>query len=301
MGMTIIPVVPFKSITNDTVRSLAIKCLQINRAGVPILLRFAPQMNSGVYTYGFDPVSFVALFREVTLAVRNLTNDTALIWAPISSSLIPAESYPGLTGNLTFNRLKALDTNNDGIINADDDPYSPYWPGDSFVDWIGFTVYPLVKFSNSSSNFTGVPISTDYPFVSALPAINSSPMDGNLTKTLTFENRVGTSGGFEAQLSTFYDRFSRSKNLPMVIYGTSAPYYTFSPSTSGSNGFKIVDADSEVDIKLGWFSQLFNQTLLGVIFSLIFLGVRTCPVNCRSGLEREHLSNLDFPNESLQL
>ena len=35
----------------------------------------------------------------------------------------------------------ALDTNKDGTFNERDDPYSPYYPGNEFVDWVGSSIY----------------------------------------------------------------------------------------------------------------------------------------------------------------
>jgi beta-mannanase len=34
-----------------------------------------------------------------------------------------------------------LDTNGDGKVDSNDDPFSPYYPGDDWVDWVGLSVY----------------------------------------------------------------------------------------------------------------------------------------------------------------
>ena len=31
---------------------------------------------------------------------------------------------------------RALDTNGNGRLDNEDDPYSPYYPGDAWVDWV---------------------------------------------------------------------------------------------------------------------------------------------------------------------
>ena len=36
---------------------------------------------------------------------------------------------------------KLLDTNGDGTINNYDDMYTPYYPGDDVVDWVGLSVF----------------------------------------------------------------------------------------------------------------------------------------------------------------
>ena len=49
MGMTVIPIVPLSSLTNNTINLLAEKCRNINAMGIPILLRFAPEMNGNLF------------------------------------------------------------------------------------------------------------------------------------------------------------------------------------------------------------------------------------------------------------
>lgn len=34
----------------------------------------------------------------------------------------------------------AMDTNSDGVVDNLDDPYEPYYPGDTSVDWVGMSV-----------------------------------------------------------------------------------------------------------------------------------------------------------------
>lgn len=36
--------------------------------------------------------------------------------------------------------ITALDTNRNGILDADDDSLLPYWPGDDVVDWSGLSL-----------------------------------------------------------------------------------------------------------------------------------------------------------------
>lgn len=36
---------------------------------------------------------------------------------------------------------QALDTQADGVFDTGDSPFSPYYPGDEFVDWVGLSVY----------------------------------------------------------------------------------------------------------------------------------------------------------------
>ena len=47
--------------------------------------------------------------------------------------------------------LPLLDTNRDGRVTEADDPYTPYYPGDEFVDWIGISVYYKSKDSSGGN------------------------------------------------------------------------------------------------------------------------------------------------------
>jgi hypothetical protein len=41
----------------------------------------------------------------------------------------------------TSEDCKQLDTNADGVLDATDDMYTPYYPGDDWVDWVGMSVF----------------------------------------------------------------------------------------------------------------------------------------------------------------
>lgn len=81
-------------------------------------------------------------------AVRNATlahpTSVAFLWSPNDGSGYPYSGYgivslPTAASNPTD--FAALDTNKDGVINNQDDPYTPYYPGDQYVDWVGMSIY----------------------------------------------------------------------------------------------------------------------------------------------------------------
>ena len=41
----------------------------------------------------------------------------------------------------------ALDTNDDGWVDMSDDPYTPFYPGDQWVDWVGMNMYHMGQVS----------------------------------------------------------------------------------------------------------------------------------------------------------
>jgi hypothetical protein len=45
MSMTIIPTVSLRTLSNETLANLVMKCRDINNWGIPVLLNFAPSMN----------------------------------------------------------------------------------------------------------------------------------------------------------------------------------------------------------------------------------------------------------------
>lgn len=45
MSISVVPTVPLDDVGNATLVLLAMKCAQINKMGIPVLLRYAPDMN----------------------------------------------------------------------------------------------------------------------------------------------------------------------------------------------------------------------------------------------------------------
>ena len=44
----------------------------------------------------------------------------------------------------------ALDTNDDGWVDMHDDPYTPFYPGDQWVDWVGLNEYHMGQVSTAT-------------------------------------------------------------------------------------------------------------------------------------------------------
>ncbi|GAA95168.1 glycoside hydrolase family 26 protein [Mixia osmundae IAM 14324] len=100
-------------------------------------LRWAPEMQGLWNPYGQQPTEYVALWKIMYPAIKAIAPNTAIVWAPNTG-----QSYPyGQTAPTNAADLAALDTNGDGQYDNADDPFSPYYPGDAYVDWIGMSVY----------------------------------------------------------------------------------------------------------------------------------------------------------------
>ena len=63
-----------------------------------------------------------------------------MIWAPNSGNGYPFVGGPHSININSSEYDSTLDTNGDGKFDHDDDPYTPYYPGDEYVDWVGQSV-----------------------------------------------------------------------------------------------------------------------------------------------------------------
>jgi beta-mannanase len=109
-------------------------------SGFSIMIRYASEMNGSWFAYGLQPDNFKAKWRELVYAIRNKTMDhperVAFLWSP---NLGVGYPYKGYGLNLPYD--PSTDTNGDGTLSEGDDPYSPYYPGDDVVDWVGMSIY----------------------------------------------------------------------------------------------------------------------------------------------------------------
>ncbi|KAJ3263240.1 hypothetical protein HK104_006672 [Borealophlyctis nickersoniae] len=277
MGITLLPHYGLDNISQEAIVQLGAKCAEINQMGVPIMLRFAPEMNGNWWPWGQDPVKYRSVFRRLALVVRNMTGDTtvpgngtalpvngtnvtsvghngngiifarraqtAIVWAPA-----PAQRYPY---NETVSRYSPawntsrwieMDTNKDGVVNELDDPYLPYYPGDDVVDWVGVTAIHYGPVNSTTTNGTGNAHTN-----TTLTPLNALPPVGNDPNGTSFESMVT---GATTQWN-FYETFSKGKTKPMVISETGIAYYVNQPPGPG-----------ELAMKQTWWKSLYNITLL---------------------------------------
>ncbi|KAI8611807.1 glycoside hydrolase superfamily [Chytriomyces sp. MP71] len=226
-----------KDLTPEMYDSIARDFARINQIyGTPIFLRWGHEMNGDWYGWGNEPRAFIASHIALTNAVRKYTNMTAMVWAPNIGITYPfvgggARESPA-PGGLDFD---LLDTNKDGKIDSFDNPYSPFWPGDDYVDWVGISLYY-------------------YP---RQDCHNDCPVPDNYFKQLLtggFNNpEAPGSGDTNAWLATrnFYQQFAEAKNKPMMLPETGSPWIANWSTRAG--------ATTEVKVKEGWWSQVFSQ------------------------------------------
>ncbi|KAI9348540.1 glycoside hydrolase superfamily, partial [Obelidium mucronatum] len=220
-------------ITPLMMTNFAKMCQFINQFyGVPIFLRWAHEMNGDWYPWGNNPSAFIASFRQFTTIVRQHTNMTAMVWAPnigITYPFIGGGARPSpLRGGLDF---EILDSNRDGVIDNYDDPYTPFYPGDDYVDWVGLSLYYYPSCHNNC------PVPAGF-FEQLLTGINNPNAPAqNLDAWL--------------QVHNFYQMFAVNRKKPMMLPETGSPWIAAWANAAG--------ATTEVEVKRGWWTQLVSQ------------------------------------------
>jgi hypothetical protein len=157
---------------------------------------------------------------------------TAMVWGPNVGINYPYKEGGQPLPPTNSANFKALDTNNDGVINFLDDPYLPFYPGDIHVDWVGLSLYwyPTDGVNNFADNtFFADQLTATGPSTSRYqPSVLNQP------------NR------------NFYQRFCIDRKKPLIIPETAAP---FIPS------WRTGDA-TESDLKMQWLGQILSDATL---------------------------------------
>lgn len=182
---------------NDTffetdIDALVTQCKTMNKEGRMVVVRFGPEMNGYWMKYGMRPSFFVPLWRRIYTAIKSGATETKMLWSPNH-----AEGYPfGYSKDqLNAEDFALINTNKNGQLDSEDDAFSPFYPGDEFVDLVGLSIY----------HFGGDP-----PFKE-----NKIPIVGDFEKRLNAQN--------------FYNTYSKLKNLPFSISESAAAFHPLNP------------------------------------------------------------------------
>jgi hypothetical protein len=209
------------AVTKDSAEDLARLVAGYNQRGVATFVRFAHEMNGSWYPWSQDPAAYVAAFGTVAEALHRLAPAAATVWAPNYGG-----GYPFTGGRFTAqpgtDAYRTLDTDGDGTVTMSDDAYSPYWPGDDAVDWVGMSIYHW---------------GTAYPW-----GENEQPEAGKFVDLLTGDYHGG--GGDERAVPDFYAVYGDGHNKPVAVTETGAFY---APGRGGA---------AEDAIKVTWWKQV---------------------------------------------
>ena len=229
-GMVMITLEPWnglQSVTAEAASALADLVAGYNVQGVPVIIRFAHEMNGSWYPWSQQPTAYIKAFQVVAEAIHSKAPQSAMIWAPNYGG-----GYPFKGGQFEIKPenadFKLVDTNQDGQLTMSDDPYSPYYPGDVAVDWVGMSLY---HWGNA------------YPW-----GENEAPEAGKFIAQLT-----GTYNGLngdESSIPDFYEDFYKAHGKPLAIPETAAFY---NPGLS---------SPGEIVIKQTWWQQVLDPEML---------------------------------------
>ncbi|QHK19743.1 hypothetical protein GU243_08390 [Pseudarthrobacter psychrotolerans] len=214
------------SATQSAADDLAVTLHGINSSGVPVIVRFAHEMNGTWYPWGQQPAAYIAAFRRVADAIHRTAPASATMWAPNYGGGYPFRGGPYEAAPGSEDR-KLLDTNADGVLDGNDDPYAPYYPGDDAVDWVGISLY---HWGNT------------YPW-----GANVIPESGKFEQQLT--GIYNGAGGNDLAVPDFYAVYGEEHGKPVAIPETAA---LFNPS---------LPSNEELAIKQAWWGQVFSPDL----------------------------------------
>lgn len=224
--LTLEPHQGLAAVTKAAATTLARQLKGYNQRGVAVIVRFAHEMNGSWYPWGQQPKAYVAAFRRVAVAVHHGAPGSLMMWAPSYGGGYPFtggayEAAPGSADAL------ALDTDHDGTLDATDDSYAPYWPGDRYVDWVGMSLYHW---------------GTAYPW-----GENEVPQAGKFADELL--GRFQGPGADERVVPNFYATYGTGHHKPVAISETAALY---NPTGGGAGALAV---------KSGWWQQVFARNL----------------------------------------
>jgi hypothetical protein len=224
LHLTIIPTTGWSSVTEADVEELAKQCEDINMRGRGVFLRFAPDFNCPWHIWGMQPIRFKRAWIQLhtKLRERPMANMTAMVWSAFEGNNYPFGEYNFSPRNNT-DEFIALDTNRDGILNLEDNPYSPFFPNDTHtVDWVGLSIFWRPQ--------------------DPRPRNNTRPADDYISRIITGVNRTN-----------FYQDYSERFDKPMMISDTGAFFYRRSlPNLPPLPGI------SELELKSAWWDQLLS-------------------------------------------
>jgi hypothetical protein len=136
--ISILPTKGWQAVTDKDIQDVADRCKIINQNGRDVFLAFAPEMNTQFHPWGLQPVEFLRRFEQLSKLIKSDHDSarTAMVWAPFDGTNYP---YSGefLPAKSTAD-FRILDTNNDGELDNNDDPYFMFLPKNiTLIDWVG--------------------------------------------------------------------------------------------------------------------------------------------------------------------
>ena len=228
LTLSLLPTTSLEKLTaDDAVEFESLLSEVHDQYGTQQLVRFAPEMNGSWIAWGQQPTAYVSAFGRVSDAVHQGDSGALMVWAPSYGSGYPFGLAEGRLDTLSERDLDRLDTDGDGEVTQSDDPYKPYYPGDSLVDWVGLTMFYFGKGDARESAGANVPL-----------LVNERPDEDEV------EQSFDEAWGYTVfQDDDFYDRFAVGHDRPLLL-DTGALYND------------SLDGATELEVKRGWWRQV---------------------------------------------
>ncbi|KAJ3302085.1 hypothetical protein HDV03_005429 [Kappamyces sp. JEL0829] len=249
-------VYPDALLTDANLATFSQKMADMTGQGMKVMIRFAPEMNGNWFYYGQQPTVYKSEWKKFATAVRTATsknpNQLALVWSPNTGMGYP---FPH-DNNPVVPKDKTADTNGDGILTQSDDPYSPYYPGDEWVDWVGMSIYSYGPDSGAVVNAPAFPGKLENYMNGYLDANSKTPFDFYTMFSGTGSGVAPvTKGGKPYMLSETGAAVMSEQCSAVDGVGNCLPNATWTV-VPGS------DAQSAADIHSTWWRQFINETFL---------------------------------------
>ena len=224
--LTLEPKEGLAAVTTEASEELARTLAGYNTAGIPVIVRFAHEMNGSWYEWGQQPSEYIAAFRRVAGAVHHHAPGSSMIWAPNYGGGYPftGGKYQAAAGSPDGS---GLDTDADRAVTGADDPYAPYYPGDDAVDWVGMSLY---HWGNT------------YPWGASVV-----PEPEKFIQQLT--GTYNGAGGNDLAVPDFYTQYAGAHGKPVAIPETAALVASGAPE------------GLELEVKQAWWRQLFDPRI----------------------------------------
>ncbi|MEX5270534.1 OpgC domain-containing protein [Kocuria sp. CPCC 205290] len=187
-----------------------------------VFVRFAPQMNASWVPWGQQPEAYTEAFRAVAAALDAELEDPVMVWSPTAGTDYPFRAPTSVAPEGAD--LATLDTDGSGVWDGDDDAYSPYYPGDDVVDWVGLSAYHDETGSGEARN--------------TVPGPDA------------FSTLLGAPGGSGTAADGFYATYAAGHDRPMMVE-------TGSFHSPGAGG------PSALDVKAPWWDQVLATASSG--------------------------------------
>ncbi|MET0930658.1 MAG: OpgC domain-containing protein, partial [Aeromicrobium sp.] len=226
--LTLEPTVALDELTTADAEALGRQLVTLHRRNdTTFIVRFAPEMNGSWTPWGQQPAAYRAAFRTVAEAVHRATPHASMLWSPAYGAGYPFGRAFGAVDGSGPRVVGQLDTDDDGTVDASDEPYSPYWPGEEAVDWVGLSIYHYGRAQSFGKNI--VPSAGEF--------------SERLDETYGYDTRAD-------QPDPFYETYADGHDKPMAIE-TGALYNPNDPTGA-----------EELAIKQGWWRQVFSTDTL---------------------------------------